>query len=229
MFVILQKYDFSSKSQQWFEFARHPTDVCDTAKVRFFKQITTSLRCSHRHAWCLWYCKSTIFQANHNRVYPIPPTILDVCDTAKVRFFKQITTFLLFLRITSGMFVILQKYDFSSKSQLGGLANMFGGRCLWYCKSTIFQANHNRCSANVTGRPDVCDTAKVRFFKQITTGFFTGKSFFEMFVILQKYDFSSKSQRCVRWGFGCIGCLWYCKSTIFQANHNAGWATCARW
>ena len=41
-----------------------------------------------------------------------------VCDTAKVRFFKQITT----VKTSEGrdgqLFAILQKYDFSSKSQL---------------------------------------------------------------------------------------------------------------
>ena len=44
MFVILQKYDFSSKSQQSSILAAYPLDVCDTAKVRFFKQITTENR-----------------------------------------------------------------------------------------------------------------------------------------------------------------------------------------
>ena len=41
---------------------------------------------------------------------------------------------------------------------------------------------------------DVCDTAKVRFFKQITTETTVDETIDEMFVILQKYDFSSKSQ-----------------------------------
>ena len=40
----------------------------------------------------------------------------------------------------------------------------------------------------------VCDTAKVRFFKQITTGTTALGYAQELFVILQKYDFSSKSQ-----------------------------------
>ena len=66
------------------------------------------------------------------------------------------------------MFVILQKYDFSSKSQPVGDVN-----------AKFF---------------DVCDTAKVRFFKQITTADFAPRKFQQMFVILQKYDFSSKSQ-----------------------------------
>ena len=66
MFVILQKYDFSSKSQPIYIYNDDPSDVCDTAKVRFFKQITTLLN-------------SVLYRGK--------------------------------------MFVILQKYDFSSKSQ----------------------------------------------------------------------------------------------------------------
>ena len=41
-----------------------------------------------------------------------------VCDTAKVRFFKQITTEKLVSFHLQLLFAILQKYDFSSKSQL---------------------------------------------------------------------------------------------------------------
>ena len=169
MFVILQKYDFSSKSQ---------------------------LHCVR--VWspngCLWYCKSTIFQANHNIGQQTLTEEQDVCDTAKVRFFKQITTGVPFNRMSLRMFVILQKYDFSSKSQQFWKDELTPAWCLWYCKSTIFQANHN--SARVIGLPDadVCDTAKVRFFKQITTGLSAKVRNTMMFVILQKYDFSSKLQ-----------------------------------
>ena len=92
----------------------------------------------------------------------------DVCDTAKVRFFKQITTSTTGLSYITKMFVILQKYDFSSKSQH---IDRQGVAC-----------------------PDVCDTAKVRFFKQITTCGEDVRAHSPMFVILQKYDFSSKSQ-----------------------------------
>ena len=91
---------------------------------------------------CLRYCKSTIFQANHN-----------------------IESFSIFIL---SLFAILQKYDFSSKSQPYAVKAFEDGSCLRYCKSTIFQANHN----NEGGQP----------------------IFLELFVILQKYDFSSKSQ-----------------------------------
>ena len=94
---------------------------------------------------------------------------MDVCDTAKVRFFKQITTLFYYLKVQQLMFVILQKYDFSSKSQQVDK------------RGRLFR--------------DVCDTAKVRFFKQITTCNVTSHPPSVMFVILQKYDFSSKSQQ----------------------------------
>ena len=118
LFAILQKYEFSSKSQP---------------KVIKVTKVTS----------CLRYCKSTSFQANHNklRVNPIDHAV--VCDTAKVRVFKQITTY--------GISVASKK------------------RCLRYCKSTSFQANHNTLCCLPLGRQVVCDTAKVRVFKQITT------------------------------------------------------------
>ena len=144
LFAILQKYDFSSKSQP------------PVISPKF-------IPC------CLRYCKSTIFQANHNHraSMPSPPRV--VCDTAKVRFFKQITTIFCFFTYKSVLFAILQKYDFSSKSQLGNPMNDALYCCLRYCKSTIFQANHNRKRNDLRRGAVVCDTAKVRFFKQITT------------------------------------------------------------
>ena len=195
--------------------------VCDTAKVRFFKQITTkgkieeinvglfailqkydfSSKSQQRpvmleeFAGCLRYCKSTIFQANHNRcLYLLPFQLL---------------------------FAILQKYDFSSKSQRTRRHREVAERCLRYCKSTIFQANHNHVRLICVSQKVVCDTAKVRFFKQITTATSTIWSQLGLFAILQKYDFSSKSQRDFNDKLTNGGCLRYCKSTIFQANHNA--------
>ena len=142
--------------------------VCDTAKVRFFKQITTPALPACRARRCLRYCKSTIFQANHNRGLFQPLPLCVVCDTAKVRFFKQITTRMDIERNKLQLFAILQKYDFSSKSQQDSMLK--GDDCV------------------------VCDTAKVRFFKQITT-----------YTIVHIF---------------LVRCLRYCKSTIFQANHN---------
>ena len=272
LFAILQKYDFSSKSQHislWSKSpkrclryckstifqANHNTRlylciacgvVCDTAKVRFFKQITT-IRPRQRNAaklfailqkydfssksqltkskrkWqksCLRYCKSTIFQANHNFKWTLWNWTTVVCDTAKVRFFKQITTKWPWGVALQTLFAILQKYDFSSKSQRIARGESLGASCLRYCKSTIFQANHNAFLALTSASIVVCDTAKVRFFKQITTYPPVLGSFPLLFAILQKYDFSSKSQQVCCAAQNEKRCLRYCKSTIFQANHN---------
>ena len=195
LFAILQKYDFSSKSQQDFEDEQ--------------KEIS-----------CLRYCKSTIFQANHNFSSCCQSMLCVVCDTAKVRFFKQITTKVIGHTELLVLFAILQKYDFSSKSQLFFICIIFIICCLRYCKSTIFQANHNIVVPHITISLVVCDTAKVRFFKQITTSQETEWQTYVLFAILQKYDFSSKSQQVYSPIRDTSCCLRYCKSTIFQANHN---------
>ena len=297
LFAILQKYDFSSKSQPEnpvskllsgclryckstiFQANHNPSNgrmsycrvVCDTAKVRFFKQITTKCTLWSFLTSCLRYCKSTIFQANHNLLKRMMLTAIVVCDTAKVRFFKQITTVDLnyhdhirlfailqkydfssksqlqvirckkayvvcdtakvrfFKQITTfdkstpletALFAILQKYDFSSKSQQLVVLYVPIHGCLRYCKSTIFQANHNGNTDDYVYTIVVCDTAKVRFFKQITTAMRVLYANVLLFAILQKYDFSSKSQHNSLTTYAQICCLRYCKSTIFQANHN---------
>ena len=144
---------------------------------------------------CLRYCKSTIFQANHNSPCCLGLSAPVVCDTAKVRFFKQITTQQDKVNAQQMLFAILQKYDFSSKSQPRHWGMGRGRGCLRYCKSTIFQANHNYVVA-------VCGVLW-------------------LFAILQKYDFSSKSQLVNYESLKKFCCLRYCKSTIFQANHNS--------
>ena len=169
MFAIQQKYDFSSKSQP------------------FTKAIPTQPS-------CLQYSKSTIFQANHNYFSAKTSVQFVVCNTAKVRFFKQITTIIIVICIYTMLFAIQQKYDFSSKSQLSQLTLLQDCSCLQYSKSTIFQANHNAVCVWQLWFTVVCNTAKVRFFKQITTNSFVNLWENALFAIQQKYDFSSKSQ-----------------------------------
>ena len=169
MFAILQKYEFSSKSQ-----------------LRSLCNLSTSR--------CLRYCKSTSFQANHNKNPQKYIGHVVVCDTAKVRVFKQITTPFRKYNFGLTLFAILQKYEFSSKSQLKALLMKRQTSCLRYCKSTSFQANHNRTPTN--------------------------SALGLLFAILQKYEFSSKSQLLRYQKVETDSCLRYCKSTSFQANHN---------
>ena len=143
LFVILQKYDFSSKSQQIGAYLTILKAVCDTAKVRFFKQITTYNGFKIEQLKLFVILQKYDFSSKSQPLTYSNEFIPAVCDTAKVRFFKQITTERQGQAARQPLFVILQKYDFSSKSQL---------LWAWLIKMSA-----------------VCDTAKVRFFKQITT------------------------------------------------------------
>ena len=118
LFCIPQRYDFSSKSQH------------DSFPVVI-------------QLCCFVYRKGTIFQANHNTLIKSIAQTYVVLYTAKVRFFKQITTGLIYSNIKLSCFV--------------------------YRKGTIFQANHNTTTILLNGSVVVLYTANVRFFKQITT------------------------------------------------------------
>ena len=143
LFAILQKYDFSSKSQRRTDDYTSLLVVCDTAKVRFFKQITTPICVIFVIIALFAILQKYDFSSKSQQAAKDADLWHAVCDTAKVRFFKQITTLALSRSATTS--------------------------CLRYCKSTIFQANHNTNIDNHISHGVVCDTAKVRFFKQITT------------------------------------------------------------
>ena len=169
MLLILQRYEFSSKSQLYNVCVAWRFVVADTTKVRIFKQITTCtswcrinwklLLILQRYEFssksqlvsnmekqqkgCCWYYKGTNFQANHNITQLVQILTLVVADTTKVRIFKQITTYGRQKELTRLLLLILQRYEFSSKSQ--------------------------PFSVCVTWRYVVADTTKVRIFKQITT------------------------------------------------------------
>ena len=91
--------------------------VVATAKVRIFKQITTTKYHFHLCKCCCCYRKGTNFQANHNCISVDVLSDLVVVATAKVRIFKQITTIYCLPRVTRS--------------------------CCCYRKGTNFQANHN--------------------------------------------------------------------------------------
>ena len=169
--------------------------VCDTAKVRFFKQITTKDWRKYPTYQLFAILQKYDFSSKSQLIMAPNLPIVVVCDTAKVRFFKQITTSWAYSERVAGLFAILQKYDFSSKSQHNVIRIKPKSGCLRYCKSTIFQANHNPFLYLDISVHVVCDTAKVRFFKQITTKSHRPTNNKLLFAILQKYDFSSKSQR----------------------------------
>ena len=141
------------------------------------------------------YCKSTIFQANHNITQTKSWRINVVCDTAKVRFFKQITTLEQSPLYLAMLFAILQKYDFSSKSQPIRVLKLVMLKLFAILQKYDFSSKSQLSLAFFLVTAVVCDTAKVRFFKQITTLQEQNSTASKLFAILQKYDFSSKSQQ----------------------------------
>ena len=194
--------------------------VADTTKVRIFKQITTIrdvfpafdalLLIPQRYEFssksqrrltrfvnkncCCWYHKGTNFQANHNAFDALVSGQYVVADTTKVRIFKQITTSndVEYSGIT--LLLIPQRYEFSSKSQHFYEQPDTGLSCCWYHKGTNFQANHNTPELDALG--------------------------YELLLIPQRYEFSSKSQRQSNYIGSFVSCCWYHKGTNFQANHN---------
>ena len=143
------------------------------------------------------------------------------------------------------LFAILQKYEFSSKSQLDMIIDRMMTSCLRYCKSTSFQANHNLKSLveslsklfAILQKYEFSSKSQLMFFgfNMIkcclryckSTSFQANHNmseymplYLQLFAILQKYEFSSKSQRTIARMRAPLGCLRYCKSTSFQANHN---------
>ena len=144
MCFTLQRYKFSSKSQ--------PS--------------RNKIRCAWR---CVLPCKGTNFQANHNHWRNRRYVFCDVFYLAKVQIFKQITTRTRWMPWGSGMCFTLQRYKFSSKSQLHIQLKVPKKWCVLPCKGTNFQANHNPCLPHPPCQLDVFYLAKVQIFKQITT------------------------------------------------------------
>ena len=108
LLMILQRYTFGSKSQHNKVNPRHYLVAYDIAKIYIWKQITTkrpegSLICS-----CLWYCKDIHLEANHNRGEQGLQGVQVAYDIAKIYIWKQITTRICIVLISSC--------------------------CLWYCK-----------------------------------------------------------------------------------------------
>ena len=146
------------------------------------------------HTGCYCYHKGTYFQANHNSTSGQPLGSRVVIATTKVRIFKQITTYISFVRMFSccycyhkgtyfqanhnnatkqylidELLLLPQRYVFSSKSQHEFTLQLSRSSCYCYHKGTYFQANHNYAVNPATSERVVIATTKVRIFKQITT------------------------------------------------------------
>ena len=136
--------NFQANHNAYWSLRRCNCDVFYLAKVQIFKQITTSwgphdikeVMCFTLQRYkfssksqhlahiaylierCVLPCKGTNFQANHNGVFILLVCLPDVFYLAKVQIFKQITTAVETHKILIKMCFTLQRYKFSSKSQL---------------------------------------------------------------------------------------------------------------
>ena len=164
-----QRYRFSSKSQR----------------------VVSDTKGDNR---CFWCHKGTDFQANHNCSHINVNQTLVVFDATKVQIFKQITTCSLSCLIVRLLFLMPQRYRFSSKSQHFLTKAITLLCCFWCHKGTDFQANHNAWLHGYSEQSVVFDATKVQIFKQITT--------WPLFIRFRK------------------SCFWCHKGTDFQANHN---------
>ena len=117
LLLLPQRYEFSSKSQPLTHCGARRMVVVATAKVRIFKQITTGVYQASVDSRCCCYRKGTNFQANHNQAEHNKIDMYVVVATAKVRIFKQITTYHKILYLCIVLLLLPQRYEFSSKSQ----------------------------------------------------------------------------------------------------------------
>ena len=169
LLLIPQRYEFSSKSQQYNDTCHELFVVVDTTKVRIFKQITTQPRYERVGYMLLLIPQRYEFSSKSQQIQQNIRQSEVVVDTTKVRIFKQITTNDDIKAAIVGLLLIPQRYEFSSKSQHNSGRIFLSTCCCWYHKGTNFQANHNVVVLVVVLISVVVDTTKVRIFKQITT------------------------------------------------------------
>ena len=142
--MILQRYTFGSKSQH---------------DIQLLWMVSS----------CLWYCKDIHLEANHNHPQNTHTPYYAAYDIAKIYIWKQITTVSSTGYLMGQLLMILQRYTFGSKSQLGRFPVFNNSCCLWYCKDIHLEANHNIVVVHLLCLRAAYDIAKIYIWKQITT------------------------------------------------------------
>jgi len=167
------------------------------SKIQFWKRITT-WQWVHRFRQRLWllcqrynfesesqpykdnpylsqgcdcYVKDTILKANHNSLKLRYQPVSAVTAMSKIQFWKRITTLLRFTGYVKS--------------------------CDCYVKDTILKANHNVWSATQKRICAVTAMSKIQFWKRITTVSIVSYSIFLLWLLCQRYNFESESQRLV--------------------------------
>ena len=102
VFITLQRYEILSKSQQHVGHGCGFHGVYHSAKIRNFKQITTSVQAHAQPAWVFITLQRYEILSKSQRVGEVQHVLCGVYHSAKIRNFKQITTAVLLLRQVAG-------------------------------------------------------------------------------------------------------------------------------
>ena len=150
------------------------------------------------------------------------------------------------------LFPMVQRYKFESKSQLIGIISNIPWSCFQWFKGTNLKANHNKHLLIKRIIQVVSNGSKVQIWKQITTDAFVWNDVDELFPMVQRYKFESKSQLSkslsnrsnrrfslhkdthLKANHNILTCvvmmIWLHKDTHLKANHNTPrQSPCPRW
>ena len=125
----------------------------------------------------------------------IEMTVCGVWPNTKIQIWKQITTAERLNFPDQSVFDLIQKYKFESKSQPTYSLCPTNMWCLTQYKNTNLKANHNIYPNLKTVKEGVWPNTKIQIWKQITTLAHNIVRNCEVFDLIQKYKFESKSQR----------------------------------
>jgi len=139
---------------------------------------------------------------------------------SKIQFWKRITTAIDIVYKRNLLWLLCQRYNFESESQLSfsDVSSLMGCDC--YVKDTILKANHNYCPVPVSFHLAVTAMSKIQFWKRITTAGHRGGGRYMLWLLCQRYNFESESQLYLPFFVSSPGCDCYVKDTILKANHN---------
>ena len=115
---------------------------------------------------------------------------------------------------------MVQRYKFESKSQqIGQWRKDFVGCFQWF-KGTNLKANHNYPIDWLPPSFAVSNGSKVQIWKQITTIVLNYAASLQLFPMVQRYKFESKSQLKLVEDKLRLSCFQWFKGTNLKANHN---------
>ena len=164
------------------------------SKIHFESKSQRTLVSSPKTPSCFLFCQRYILKANHN--YKLDKGLVAV------------------------LFSLLSKIHFESKSQRVKFYLPQMNRCFLFCQRYILKANHNNDLIVDSQIQVVFSFVKDTFWKQITTVLCCFICQLELFSLLSKIHFESKSQRSFGLSKYCYSCFLFCQRYILKANHN---------